>query len=241
MPLCPEPVELRLKDITNNTCSNLQVNCTQGCTEHDYGRKQLKLKNVQHRNVTEKKEESGGVATLNKILDSLKTQDSPLNLEDASKLVSLLLSASFSVKSIAIEILKIPLLKHVLEMLLCELSGKNKILTNRKHGKLSYLVEGDYNDLKTFKWDDIVELWQEFPLLAKALVSFVIPSSMEVRHRKLAAPNLVPKIGTIYGILAQARQDRLSKVQKRGNILLHDNICDQKVSILLAHLSKSLG
>ena len=126
-------------------------------------------------------------------------------------------------------------------MLLCELSGKNKILTNRKHCKLSYLVEGDYNDLKTFKWDDIVELWQEFPLLAKALVSFVIPSSMEVRHRKLAAPNLVPKIGTIYGILAQARQDRLSKVQKRGNILLHDNICDQKVSILLAHLSKSLG
>ena len=55
VPLCPEPVELRLKDITNNTISNLQVNCTQGCTEHDYGRKQLKLKNVQHRNVTKKK------------------------------------------------------------------------------------------------------------------------------------------------------------------------------------------
>lgn len=230
----PERVGVTLQDSTlPNTSSNFQSNSTKGRKEHDYERKPIKSKHVQH---IEKKEESKGVVTLNAIVDSLKIEDSPLSVKDTSKLVSLLMSASFSTKTIAEEILKIPQFKHVLEtLLMSEITGNNKILTNRKNGKLSYLIEGDYNELKTFNWDDVVgELWQEFPLLAKALVAFVIPSSMDVQRRKVAVLKLVPKIGTIYGVLAQARQDRLSKVQKIVNILLYDNICDQKVSLSLS-------
>ena len=175
------------------------------------------------------KENSVGFATVQQIIDSLTLQERYLTSEEVADLLNSLLNAS--VKVIAKEIMKIPHLKSAVEtLLLSDLSRVNKLLTNRKKGRLSVLMKGTFDNLKSFNWDEVVkELWEEFPLLAKAVVSFIVPSSMENHRKSRAIPKLIPKIGTVYGILAQARQNRLSKVQKVVNILLHESICDQKV------------
>ena len=228
-PILPKPVNLFPELATSSTVENTEGHSID--VDHSYKKKTMRGKKKENsRKRSTQTEKSVGFGIVEQIIESLCVPDRILSAEEASDLLSCLPNGKVS--AVAECVLKIPILRDAVEtMLLSSLSAPNAILTNRKNGKLSELMKGSFEDLKTFNWDGIVEeIWREFPLLAKVLISFAIPSTMAKGPMFGAIQKLIPKIGTVYGILAQARHNRLSKIQKVVNILLYESICDQKVS-----------
>lgn len=116
------------------------------------------------------------------------------------------------------------------DVTLTKLSKNCDILSNRKRGRLSVLVAKEYEDLKTFEWNEVItELLNEFPLLAKTFLAFLLPDSLSDGAKMDRLSTLIPRIGFLYAVLAQGRNQELSRVQRMIDILLFDSICDQKV------------
>ncbi|XP_063444106.1 uncharacterized protein LOC134724790 [Mytilus trossulus] len=151
-----------------------------------------------------------------------------LSSEEFSTVISVLPTRSR--KTLVNTILQFAEIKTLVkEELLSELSKEHKILKNRKHGKISTLMTKDFEDLKQFTWDSIVnEAVTEFPLLVDVLLAFLVPDSLEHKTKVERVASLTPRIGFLYSVLAQGRNHELSKVQRVISINLFDNLCDQK-------------
>jgi len=88
-----------------------------------------------------------------------------------------------------------------------------------------------FDDLVSFSWSDFVlKESEQFPLLMKLLLCMMIP--FNVRNMESKITSIIPRLGMIYGIVAQGRNHELSKVQRIMSVNLADNIADQKVMSL---------
>lgn len=111
-----------------------------------------------------------------------------------------------------------------------QITNDCEFLKNRKHGHVSVLMSKDYEDLKNFKWIDVVhELKSSCPFLLKVLLAVLVPDSLSDEQKVDRTAGHIPRIGMIYSMLAQGRNTMLSKVQRIISTVLFDNICDQKV------------
>lgn len=110
----------------------------------------------------------------------------------------------------------------------------------RKHGDVSYLMRKDYKDLHSFEWSNVVlDMIKRVPDLLFFLVCAMVSEKDIEKNEKIAA--ILPKVGTIFGIVAQNYNCNLSRVQRVVSLSLADNICDQKVhSFYLALLQKCM-
>ena len=105
-------------------------------------------------------------------------------------------------------------------------------LNRKKHLYVSELMQKTPSDLKTMNWSMIVEeFMKHFPELFYFLLMMGLPEKDAYSLTKIQ--KLIPRLGLIYGIIAQARNMELSRVQRVISMLLMDNICDQKVSPIL--------
>ena len=101
-------------------------------------------------------------------------------------------------------------------------------LNRRKHLYVSELMQKSPSDLKTMNWSNIVQEFKNcFPELFYFILMMVLPEKDVYSLSKIQ--KLIPRFGLIYGIIAQARNMELSRVQRVISMLLMDNICDQKV------------
>jgi len=104
-------------------------------------------------------------------------------------------------------------------------------MLNKKHGFVSTLMNKKFDDLVSFSWSDFVlKESEQFPLLMKLLLCMMIP--FNVRNMESKITSIIPRLGMIYGIVAQGRNHELSKVQRIMSVNLADNIADQKVMSL---------
>ena len=94
--------------------------------------------------------------------------------------------------------------------------------------KGSALCSKQYQNLKEFKWVDIMdELMVKQSFLAEVLLAVTLPSG-KIGNTK-ATEALVPVLGTVYGILMKQRFHELSAVQKVVSIALANEQTHQKV------------
>ncbi len=106
-------------------------------------------------------------------------------------------------------------------------------LRNRKLGHVSVLMAKDTAAMVNLDWERVVEeLCELFPEFANVLVGLMLEK--EDRHDPNQIQAILPKLGLIYGIVAQCRNDRLSLVQRTLSAILTDALCDVKVIDQLA-------
>ena len=108
-------------------------------------------------------------------------------------------------------------------------------LKSKKYSMPSYLLSENgsstYDTLVNFDWETCVnEFHLKFPLLCSALIGIMLPSDKHVADH---IESVVPKLGLIYGIIAQNRIHYLSKVQRIMTAVLTDNLADVKVNLSL--------
>ena len=105
-------------------------------------------------------------------------------------------------------------------------------MTNRKYDP-SVLMKKSHKDLKFFSWVDVVdEFKQNFPDLMCQLLSLMLKRESQSLYTKLE--QVMPRLGVIYGILMQGRNQELTLIQRLNTSLLFNSICDVKVSHVLA-------
>lgn len=119
--------------------------------------------------------------------------------------------------------------KSVVTKMISENNHTISNMRNKKYGFVSYLMKKEVKELKSSRWIDIISEFKcLFPDLC-ALLMFVLVDSEKIGlYTNLQS--LIPRLGLIYGILMQTRNNNLSKVQRITSLLLIDNICDQKVN-----------
>ena len=121
--------------------------------------------------------------------------------------------------------------KHLENHLVKTSAEKINQMLNKKHGFVSTLMNKTFDDLVSFSWSDIVlGESEQFPLLMKLLLCMMVP--FNVRNMESKITNIIPRLGMIYGIVAQGRNHELSKVQRIISVNLADNNADQKVMSL---------
>lgn len=104
-----------------------------------------------------------------------------------------------------------------------------KTMNNRKRGFVSVLMNKGLSNMETFEWlDNVSEVQNKIPVLFKIITSAIMPSTENPNDMI----DLFPRLGMIYAILMQGKHSGLSLVQRIISMLLMDNICDQKVTIL---------
>lgn len=100
-------------------------------------------------------------------------------------------------------------------------------MTNRKYDT-SVLMKKTQKELKCFSWTDVVEEFKEnFPDLLYQLLSLMLKTESQCLYTKLE--KVLPRLGVIYGILMQGRNQELSLIQRLNSSLLFNSICDVKV------------
>ena len=125
-----------------------------------------------------------------------------------------------------------PLWQHVIHFAMRRTQQTVKYMGNRKHGFVSYLFHKDYEDLATFDWITVLnEAFTKLPdLMQIALAVCLQQDSLDSVD---AVERVIPKLGLLYAVLVQSAKPELSKVQRILSLVLHDNICDQKVDLNL--------
>jgi predicted house-cleaning noncanonical NTP pyrophosphatase (MazG superfamily) len=92
---------------------------------------------------------------------------------------------------------------------------------------VSVLSKKNISDLKTFKFDSIVnEIVDKCPLLMEIMVA------MSITEKDLSTNNyqkLFPKWALVYGILMQSNFQELNLMQTIVTAIMEDSLCDQKV------------
>ncbi|XP_063399113.1 uncharacterized protein LOC134683724 [Mytilus trossulus] len=213
------------KELFKDTPTNVE------CHDHIYSavstpRKRSKIKTTKE--TLPKEEETLAVKSLKKIIVKQQQYDylSPVEL---AEIVSVLPLGSRS--ALIQTLLKYDSFKHLItDELMKILSNQHDILKNRKRGKLSVLNGKSFEDMINFNWSPIVEeLCDEFPVLCRTILSFMLPDNLTEKTKSDRITSMVPRIGFIYSLLAQSRNQELSKVQHMINTILFDNLCDQKV------------
>ncbi|KAL3867631.1 hypothetical protein ACJMK2_040509 [Sinanodonta woodiana] len=120
---------------------------------------------------------------------------------------------------IAEEVLRISKLKtKILQHLAKEIETTiDRILCHRKNGFISELMKKCSEDFNSFQWNSLVsEMKQMFPSLYKFLLAMVLPYGVvgEESCDTKTWQNIVPRLGLVYGILAQTRNHELNRVQR---------------------------
>ncbi|CAG2243662.1 unnamed protein product [Mytilus edulis] len=112
----------------------------------------------------------------------------------------------------------------ILCLLMEEINLMSNRLRNRKLFYVSELMKKRPEDLKFFKWNEIMV---KFPtVFSLILTMFLTPQDMENKDKIEA---IIPRIGMVYSMLMQGRNKELSRIQRITSLFLFDNICDQKV------------
>jgi hypothetical protein len=116
-------------------------------------------------------------------------------------------------------------------------SSKTK-LRSRKYGFVSVLRSKEQatllENLKSFQWEHIVkEFYLLFPQLCILLIKVMLPNGQANAHQ---IEMIFPKLGTIYGIIANSLHEELSLVQKKITSLLKDRLSDVKVKYHLKRI-----
>ncbi|CAG2242079.1 unnamed protein product [Mytilus edulis] len=116
----------------------------------------------------------------------------------------------------------------ILCLLMEEINLMSNRLRNRKLFYVSELMKKRPEDLKFFKWNEIIcEFMVKFPtVFSLILTMFLTPQDMENKDKIEA---IIPRIGMVYSMLMQGRNKELSRIQRITSLFLFDNICDQKV------------
>ena len=105
-------------------------------------------------------------------------------------------------------------------------------LGHRKHHFVSELMKKEPSDLKHFNWASLVnEMMCLFPSIFQIIIGVLLRPSEARSYQKVQ--KVMPKIGMMYGVLLQGRNPELSIVQRMMSMILMDNICDQKVNMLI--------
>lgn len=129
--------------------------------------------------------------------------------------------------------------KSVVTKMITENNDKINNMRNKKYGFVSYLMKNDIKDLKSSRWLEIINEFRcLFPDLC-ALLMFVLIDREKI-GLYTCLQSIMPRLGLIYSILMQTRNNNLSKVQRITSLLLMDNICDQKVYICICILKSEL-
>lgn len=117
----------------------------------------------------------------------------------------------------------------ILCLLMEEINLMSNRLRNRKLFYVSELMKKRPEDLKFFKWNEIIcEFMVKFPtVFSLILTMFLTPQDMENKDKIEA---IIPRIGMVYSMLMQGRNKELSRIQRITSLFLFDNICDQKVN-----------
>ncbi|CAG2251735.1 unnamed protein product [Mytilus edulis] len=234
-------IEIETNSLNRKNKSNSTVTCSKElfkdtpinveCHDHIYSavstpRKRLKIKSTKE--TLPKEEETLAVKSLKKIIVKQQQYDN-LSPVELAEIVSVLPLGSRS--ALIQTLLKYDSFKHLItDELMKILSNQHDILKNRKRGKLSVLNGKSFEDMINFNWSQIVEeLCDEFPVLCRTILSFMLPDNLTEKTKSDRITSMVPRIGFIYSLLAQSRNQELSKVQHMINTILFDNLCDQKV------------
>ncbi|CAC5418958.1 unnamed protein product [Mytilus coruscus] len=108
------------------------------------------------------------------------------------------------------------------------MNSMSNLLRNRKLFYVSELMKKNPEDLKSFKWNEIIsEFMVKFPtVFSLILTMFLTPEEMENKEK---IEGIIPRIGMVYSMLMQGRNKELSRIQRVTSLFLFDNICDQKV------------
>ena len=105
---------------------------------------------------------------------------------------------------------------------------------------MSELMQKNPSDLTSMNWSNIVEEFMKcFPQLFYLILMMLLPEKDAYSLSKIQ--KLIPGLGLIYGIIAQARNTELSRVQRVISMLLMDNICDQKVTSFYIQFALNKG
>ncbi|KAK3590322.1 hypothetical protein CHS0354_008764 [Potamilus streckersoni] len=120
---------------------------------------------------------------------------------------------------IAEEVLRISKLKtKIIQHLAKEIETTiDRLLCHRKNGFISELMKKSSDDLKSFQWNNLVsEMKQMFPSLYNFLLAMVLPCGKvgEEWCDTQTWQRVVPRLGLVYGILAQTRNRELNRVQR---------------------------
>lgn len=127
--------------------------------------------------------------------------------------------------------------KQIIGTFSAEIDKKASTMTKRKYST-SILMQKSLQHLKGFNWFLVVgEFKHVFPDLMVQLISLMLKRESQILYTELE--KIIPRLGAIYGILMQGRNQELSLIQRMNSLLLFDNICDQKVSnaYLLTYLA----
>ena len=127
---------------------------------------------------------------------------------------------------IAATLMKIkPMQRALLQEIVKEIRVEEKRMGVRKRGDVSYLMRKDFQAMETFSWTEVVqEGCKRHPLLITLLAQ-----SLLAKDDMAKLEEHIPRLGMLYGMLMQGRNQELSLVQRVNSMVLYDNLCDQKV------------
>ncbi|CAC5386827.1 unnamed protein product [Mytilus coruscus] len=118
--------------------------------------------------------------------------------------------------------------ENILCLFMEEMNSMSNLLRNRKLFYVSELMKKKPEDLKSFKWNEIIsEFMVKFPtVFSLILTMFLTPEEMENKEK---IEGIIPRIGMVYSMLMQGRNKELNRIQRVTSLFLFDDICDQKV------------
>ena len=164
------------------------------------------------------------------IREAEKRSSCYMNADECGKLIKSMQSQNTNTIANAIE-QNVQLMTELNERMINHIDRTASTMGNEIHGDISVLMKKDYDDLKTFSWDSIVdEGCTKFPLLIRILLAISLGKSKLADNAQIC--KFIPKLGVIMGILLQNRHQKSSLVQRCISTLLFDSISDQKVNFL---------
>ena len=82
--------------------------------------------------------------------------------------------------------------------------------------------------MNSSRWINILNKFRSLFLDLFAILMFILMDKDKIgMYTQLQT--VIPRIGLIYGILMQTRNQSLSRIQRTVTLLMLDNICDKKV------------
>ena len=164
---------------------------------------------------------------IRKFINEYNIDSETISEEEGIKLLAV--CVSMNVKQICETVISIESArKCLIGLLMNEFNQTASQMTCRKYNT-SVLMQKSLTELKTFDWFTVVaEMKSRFPELMALMFSLILKK--EDRNLYTAMEKVVPRLGTVYGILMQGRNQELSLIQRLNSSVLFDNICDVKVS-----------
>ena len=161
-----------------------------------------------------------------------KDQNVPLKTSEVKKIESVL-GTTVLPGDIAKALIAIPQLKNAFKLqYLKELQEQSKGLCKKKDGP-SILRVGSksYQELVSFQWAKLLLEWEEkAPDVIDAIAAVAVPDSAFSRSQ--TADALIPSICTALSTLLNARNEKLSLVQKIITVILGLGGCSKMASFL---------